>query len=55
MKRSFGLLLGRQFRPFVDSYRFIANKSNKKYEGIRERIDEKEARLYFDKWIKSLW
>ena len=35
--------------------RSISNKSNVKYEGIREKFDENEARLYFDKWIKSLW
>ena len=33
----------------------VSNKSNKNYEEIRERFDEDEARLYFDKWLKSLW
>ncbi len=27
----------------------------KKYEGIRVKFDEDKARLYFDKWLKSLW
>jgi hypothetical protein len=26
----------------------------KKYEGIRVKFDEDKARLYFDKWLKSL-
>ena len=56
MQRSFHLLLGGRFRPsaFV-SYRFASNKSNIKYEGIRMRIDENQARTYFDQWLKSLW
>jgi len=52
MKRSNNLLLFVRCYPSFISYRFI---SNKKFEGIRERFDENEARLYFDKWIKSLW
>jgi hypothetical protein len=55
MKRSIHLFLGRRFRPLFVYYRFGSNKSNVKYEGIREKIDENEARLYFDQWIKSLW
>ncbi|CAF0766885.1 unnamed protein product [Rotaria sp. Silwood1] len=52
MKRSFNLLLIRRFRPLYNCYR---HASNKKYEGIREKIDENQARINFDKWIKSLW
>jgi hypothetical protein len=52
MKRSINLLLGQRYYPSFISYRFI---SNKKFDGIRERFDEDKARLYFDKWIKSLW
>jgi hypothetical protein len=55
MKRSVHLFLGGRFRPLFVCCRFVTNKSNIKYEGIRERIDENQARLYFDKWLKSLW
>lgn len=42
-------------RLLINSYRFISNKSNKTYQGIREKFDETQARIYFDEWIKSLW
>jgi hypothetical protein len=49
------LLLSRRFRSLFVLHRYISNKSNKKYEGIKERFDENQARLYFDQWLKSLW
>jgi len=55
MKKSIDLFLRGWHRPLIVCYRYVSNKSNKKYEGIRERFDENEARLYFDKWLKSLW
>jgi hypothetical protein len=55
MKRLFDLLLVGRYRSLFVSHRFISNKSTKKFEGIRERLVENEARLYFDKWLKSLW
>ncbi|CAF2394323.1 unnamed protein product [Rotaria sp. Silwood2] len=52
MKRSFNLCLIGRYRPVYNCHRYA---SNKKYEGIREKFDENQARIYFDKWIKSLW
>jgi hypothetical protein len=46
---------GRSSSPFFVCYRFVSSKSNEKYRGIKEKFDENQARLYFDKWIKSLW
>jgi hypothetical protein len=43
MKRSLHLFLGGRFRPLFIYYRFASNKSNIKYEGIRERIDVNQA------------
>jgi hypothetical protein len=40
---------------FGQSSRFVSNKSIQYYQGIREKFDENQARLYFDQWIKSLW
>jgi hypothetical protein len=55
MKGSFDLLLSRRFRPLLVYCRFASNKSNIKYEGVRMYIDERQARTYFDQWLKSLW
>jgi hypothetical protein len=55
MQRSFKLLLGGRFRSSFVYYRFASNKSNIKYEGVGMRIDENQARTYFDQWLKSLW
>ena len=49
------LLLGGRYRSLFVFHRYISNKSNKKYEGIKEKFDENDARLYFDQWLKSLW
>jgi len=55
MRRRINLFLFGRYDSLFVSYRFVSNKSNKNYEGIREKFDEDQARLYFDKWIKSLW
>jgi hypothetical protein len=52
MKRSFNLILRGRYHPLLVCYRSVSKKN---YDGIRERFDEKKARVYFDKWIKSLW
>lgn len=55
MKRTIDQFLFGRYRSLFISYRFVSNESNKKYEGIKAKFDEDQARLYFDKWIKSLW
>jgi hypothetical protein len=55
MRRRINLVLFERYNPLFVSYRFLSNKSNEKYQGIREKFDEDQARLYFDKWLKSLW
>ena len=53
MIRSIELLLIRRYPSSINS---ICRKvSNIRYEGIREEINENEARDYFDQWLKSLW
>ncbi|CAF3356025.1 unnamed protein product [Rotaria socialis] len=52
MKRSIKLLLIGRCRVSYYCYRCV---SNKRIEGIREKFDENQARIYFDKWLKSLW
>ena len=37
-------------RTFVRRY-----ASTKKYEGIKVKLSEDQAREYFDQWLKSLW
>ena len=35
--------------------RSVSSQSCNKVEGIRVKFDENEARLHFDRWLKSLW
>ena len=55
MKGSYRLVLFGRYRSSFGYHRYVSNESIKKYKGIRETFDENQARLYFDKWIKSLW
>ena len=41
-----------QYRIFS---RLLTSKSYVKIKGIREKFSEYEVRLYFNKWLKSLW
>jgi hypothetical protein len=35
--------------------RLLSSKHDEKIQGIRENFSEYEVRLYFDRWLKSLW
>jgi hypothetical protein len=35
--------------------RVFSSRKYEKIKGIRENFSEYEVRLYFDKWLKSLW
>ena len=55
MKRTIELCLTKQYWLLIIPHRFVSNKSYIKCEGVRERIDENQTRLYFDQWLKARW
>ena len=51
MKRTVHLLSKVRHRSLS---RLFASPNNENMQGIREKYDEYEVRLYFDEWLKSL-
>ncbi|CAF3490524.1 unnamed protein product [Rotaria sp. Silwood1] len=49
-------ILSKGYSPlFFNFSRLLSCKQYEKIQGIRENFSEYEVRLYFDKWLKSLW
>jgi hypothetical protein len=55
MKSSISFLSKGPYRSLLIASRLFSSTPNEKIEGIRDTFSEYEVRLYFDKWLKSLW